>query len=140
MKILGPAAWTIPKRTRKIFPPKVVMFLWKAMENKIAAKENLMDKGIVVENEGRCSICAMEIESTRHLLMICNLSWMCWSMILARESLQWCIPRSLQEVLFEWKALKTKSDQILWELILHSLCWSIWLARIKVAFQNGKFS
>lgn len=140
IKVLGADPFIISKKIRKITPPKVVIFLWQAALNKIAVKENLLKRGVAVENAGLCSICGTHMESTSHLLLLCEPIWSLWSSIFAREGVCWCCPSSLESLLLEWNSLRQVSDPILWELIPFSLCWSIWLERNNLIFQNVIFN
>lgn len=140
IKILGADPLIISKKIRKIVPPKVVIFLWQAALNRIAVKENLQQRGVLVENGGLCSICGIVVESTSHLLLHCETIWKLWCSIFLREGLCWCCPRNLQELLLEWTHLRGISDHVLWELIPFSLCWSIWLDRNNLIFQNARFA
>lgn len=105
--MLGPEAWTIPKKLQQIIPPKVTLFLWQASTNKIDVKANLLARGVAIENDGMCSICDVEIESTDHLLLSCASSWRLWYAILVREGVVWCCPKQIKEILLEWPSLRS---------------------------------
>lgn len=49
------------------------MFLWQAALERIAVKENLVKRGLVIENEGRCCLCGLAVESTMHLMLHCHM-------------------------------------------------------------------
>lgn len=55
-KIFSPANWCVPSRVRKIVPPKTVLFLWQASNDKIAVNANLIARGMVMDNMERCVI------------------------------------------------------------------------------------
>lgn len=133
-RIFGEKSWLVPKRVRKLVPPKVVLFTWQLMESKIAVKHSLIRRGILIENGGLCEICGLEGESENHLMIHCHKIWGLWSAILAREEVLFCIPLSTQALLAEWPSLRAKSDPILWETIPYALFWSIWLARNDLVF------
>ena len=48
------------------------------LENKIATRDNLERRGVVVENP-LCSLCGKEEESYRHLIFVCSFVWLVWS-------------------------------------------------------------
>lgn len=135
-----PGAWNIPKRLRKIIPPKLSLFLWQAVYNKIAVKSNLVERGMTLENEGRCSLCGLVVESVTHLLLACEKTYPLWYGVLHREGVTWCCPRTVIDLLDEWPELRAKSDTGLWDLIPYSLCWSIWLGRNDLIFQDKEFN
>lgn len=130
----------VPKRIRKVVPPKISIFVWQASLNRIAVRENLVKRGLLVENQGRCSLCGLVMESTKHLLLHCTKIWKLWCDIMNREGLVWCCPEQLESLLIEWPELCVKSDGTLWELIPYALMWSVWLSRNDLIFNNKPFS
>lgn len=44
--------------------------MWKVIHKKIAVKEYLMAKGIVIENGGLCSACGLAVETSKHLKLL----------------------------------------------------------------------
>lgn len=126
LRIFGEPSWLVPKHIRKLVPPKVVLFFWQLLDNKIAVKESLIRRGIIIENGGICEICGVEGESEAHLMLRCQVSWRLWCAILVREDTFWCAPSSLKDLMLEWPSLRVKTDPVLWEIIPYALCWSIW--------------
>lgn len=138
-KTLNQESISILNRVRKVIPPKVAVFLWQATLNKIAVKENLVKRGLIIENKGRCCLCGLVAEPTMHLMLHCSLTWQLWCGVVNREDQMWCCPENLQNLMLEWPGLCGKSDAQLWELIPYAMIWSIWLARNDQVFNNKAF-
>ncbi|KAJ0535046.1 putative reverse transcriptase zinc-binding domain-containing protein [Helianthus annuus] len=65
----------------KWVPSKVNLFTWRAAKNRIAAKVELIKRGVQLENQV-CSRCKKEEESVNHLLLNCLKSRAIWRNIL----------------------------------------------------------
>lgn len=113
--------------------------MWQLTENRIALKENLIRRGMEIENGGLCDSCGLHVESSSHLSLCCAKSWCFWCETLKREGILWCIPGSFKSLLEEWPFLRISSDKVIWELIPCSVSWSIWLARNDVVFNQKEF-
>lgn len=79
--------WVLPRAIQKVVRPKVSLFFGKSMENKVAAKENLLKRGLFLEDEGLCSLSGAIREATSHMFLSCIVSWRLWSKRLDRENL-----------------------------------------------------
>lgn len=132
--------WQVPKAIAKLLPPKVSLFLWQALRNKIATRENLQAKGIVLNGSSSCPICNEVSESSSHLLLHCPSIWRLWCSILNRDGISWAVPSTLSALMLEWENLPKISDKILWNLIPYSLVWSIWIERNNVCFNQKDFN
>lgn len=106
----------------------------------MAVKENLIKRGVAIENGGLCDSCGLVLESVAHLALWCNVSWKFWYLTMVRVGIVWCIPGSFSAVLEEWPALRFKSDRILWDLIPSAVVWSIWMARNNQVFGQKEFN
>ncbi|XP_057418742.1 uncharacterized protein LOC130712948 [Lotus japonicus] len=77
--------WALPSQVKKIVPPKVGLLFWQGCYNKIACKQNLLSRGVSLEDNGLCSLCSQAPETANHLFLHCLLSWSMWSDIVKRE-------------------------------------------------------
>ncbi|XP_058756418.1 uncharacterized protein LOC131629651 [Vicia villosa] len=60
-------------------PSKILFFGWRFIHNRIAAKDQLIKRGILVEgNDSLCVFCHMEEESLMHLFWSCEVSLRIW--------------------------------------------------------------
>lgn len=139
-RIFEAPTWSIPSIIRKVAPPKVTQFLWQVLNNRIATKENLLTRGINIEDGGLCCFCGLEIESTSHLMLHCVVPMQLLNAVMQREGLIWCCPNGVLDLMLEWDQLRKGTDRLLWDLIPFSLFWSIWLSRNQVSFKNQSFS
>lgn len=121
---------------RKLIPPKVVIFLWQASENKIAVMVNLQHHGVTVDAEVVCALCGHEVETIQHLLLACEFSWMLWSRVLHQEGRVWCTPGSVLSLLQEWDELRVGTELVLWRMIPYATGWSIWMERNSLVFKG----
>lgn len=87
-RILNKAEWVVPEKVRKVVPPKVVLFVWQLLENRVAVKSNLISRGLTIEDGGLCSLCGLAVETTSHLFLTCNHAWSMLSHVLWREGVQ----------------------------------------------------
>ncbi|XP_057452077.1 uncharacterized protein LOC130743872 [Lotus japonicus] len=101
LRMFGPVSWLISKQCRKIIPPKVGLFVWQLMENSVAVKENLLKRGMTIENGGICDLCGLYVESVQHLMLGCDKSWRFWSTIMAQDGIHWCVPGSVVDLFKE---------------------------------------
>ncbi|XP_057452298.1 uncharacterized protein LOC130744125 [Lotus japonicus] len=131
--------WSVPQFLRPILPSKIALFLWQVQKNRIASKENLEQRGVVLENGASCIFCLSTTETVAHLFLHCPQIWMLWTAVLQREGIMWSIPESVSTLLAEWSLLRKNTSRILWELIPYALCWGIWMARNNVIFHDKLF-
>lgn len=120
-------------------PPKVYLLFWQVCNNKVASKENLMKRGIVLEDNGLCSLCGQFVESNTHLFLHYSAVWPLWNAILQREGVSWAIPGSLADLASEWSSFAVVSDAMLWNLSPFALVWEIWSGRNDKHFNNKGF-
>ena len=79
------AFWT--KAWIKGLTPKINIFYWILLKNKILTQENLQKRGINVVN--RCSLCKEGFEDKDHLFLNCTYSQQVWSSILSYWNISW---------------------------------------------------
>lgn len=126
---------------KNLCPPKVEVFSWQAMQNKIATRSILISKGIIhIINPGDelCPLCTLDVESPTHLLLHCNFAWKIWSAILRWWNITWACPGSLGDLMLWWFSSNFKNlETFCWEACFYAVLWSIWLARNEITFNNS---
>jgi hypothetical protein len=71
------------------FPNAVKTFMWRACQNLLPTRENLVKRCII--KDPSCSICGLEIESTEHILWECTSSSDVWGASLQRFQKSSCL-------------------------------------------------
>eukprot|EP00268_Persea_americana_P012099 TRINITY_DN15081_c1_g4_i1.p1 TRINITY_DN15081_c1_g4~~TRINITY_DN15081_c1_g4_i1.p1 ORF type:complete len:107 (-),score=14.64 TRINITY_DN15081_c1_g4_i1:104-424(-) len=61
-------------------PPRILVFGWLALRNRILTMDNLRRRGMVVVNA--CPLCLKNEESMDQLLLRCNFAYRTWSVVL----------------------------------------------------------
>ncbi|GKV05161.1 hypothetical protein SLEP1_g17203 [Rubroshorea leprosula] len=60
-------------------PLKISAFAWKALQNRISTKDNLLKRGLIEDNtEAKCILCGEKVETSTHILFSCPISWKIW--------------------------------------------------------------
>lgn len=63
---------------RGLVPPRIELFLWFSMLDKINTIEKLLRCGIIPMADASCIFCKSQVESSDHLFIHCPLSWTLW--------------------------------------------------------------
>lgn len=71
--------WWYTRLWRWSIPPKLQIFMWLVLENRVLTWENLMHRGFVGPNI--CPLCWYEAESVAHLFITCPFSKRLWSTV-----------------------------------------------------------
>ncbi|XP_058216715.1 uncharacterized protein LOC131327580 [Rhododendron vialii] len=123
---------------RNLSPPKVEIFSWMAIQNRIATRSILLDRNLIPEvHLATCPLCALHVETPQHLLLHCRFSWVVWSEILNWWHIQWVCPASLEELASWWFGNRFRNlEKNIWEVCFFATLWSIWLTRNGYIF-NG---
>lgn len=101
-------------------PPKVKLFIWKALHNTLPSISNLVSRGMEIENQ--CPRCYEEKETVEHALFDCSCARDLWAL---------CI---LEILSFETSSILLPS---IWERLMADLspstvalavmvCWALW--------------
>lgn len=120
----------------RLVPLKVLCFAWKAVRGRLPVADNLLARGINVQN-CLCKLCGLETESTNHLLVKCSFAkgirfWI----------FRWCgLPHtdfdnvnSLLDFAAQWGNCPKKKKILV--AICYTLLWCIWKARNSKIFNN----
>eukprot|EP00253_Pinus_taeda_P013603 PITA_13603 len=120
--------------------PKVNLFCWTLIHNKILTGDNLEKRNITGPH--RCAMCNNKSETIRHLFMDCSVEKEVWGLIL--RDLLTPVPsfNSAVDLFASWrqhyphhipqKSLWTR----IWATIPKYVCWQIWLARNQQIFKE----
>jgi hypothetical protein len=111
-------------------PLKIKLFLWLAVNNKIATWDNLLHRGW--SGPGRCILCKKETEDCNHLFIICSFTRAVWETLKRHTKGVYCWSgNNLGECFSNWTEAKSSN------LSLAALtCWNIWIARNEAIFEG----
>lgn len=106
-------------------PSKIKHFIWKALNNSLPNKMNLIQKGINISPD--CPICNFQIEHTDHILFLCSRSTNLWKLTHSNVFLEENFHGSFID---RWLKIVSNSSK---EEIgrIATICWSLWNDRNK---------
>ena len=90
------------KAWMKGMTPKVNIFFWILLQNKVLTLDNLKKGGIVVIN--RCVLCKNDGESIDHITLHCPFFVKILDSIFLLLKVEWVFPSNLQLFFISWKA------------------------------------
>lgn len=109
---------------------KQKLFFWLLLKDRLNTREPLLRKKFHIENAD-CVLCSDGVhESSKHLFFGCSFSKQCWSLV----GFAWDLALHVIELI---QVGKRKLYQKLFKEIMIIACWSIWLHRNKVIFNQG---
>ncbi|GLT79032.1 hypothetical protein SLA2020_505420 [Shorea laevis] len=80
----------------KYAPSKISIFGWRLFLNRLATKENLCKRGIVVTGEDvGCGLCHEGVEQLHHIFCECKGVWSVWMKVLDWWGLQSALPNDI---------------------------------------------
>ncbi len=115
-------------------PLKVKIFVWLMLRRRVLTADNLRKRGW--SGEGRCPLCADELESGTHLFLTCHFAKDIISGLLAdRSTLQTCTtPHYLWELHAERRSSLGRRELS----TLATTWWVLWLERNQRIFESKK--
>lgn len=117
-----PPFWS--KERIKHLTPKVNIFFWIMLQNKVLMVDNLCKWGFQISN--RCYLCKSEAESANHLFLHCSFVSLIWVKLLALWNISWVFPRPLKSSFYNGKSLlkipSFKGYGISYSLLLFGEC------------------
>jgi hypothetical protein len=123
-------------------PLKVVVFSWKALQDRIPSKYNLGIRDVLpTETSVLCDGCGNSVETTMHILLHCDLAKGVWLQVMRWWNISLLIPPNLFIHWACWssvesrKRLKKGLGQV-W----HTSIWVLWKARNDRIFNEGVVS
>lgn len=83
--------------------PKINIFYWLALQNKILTHDNLMKRGHEMPN--RFPLCKNQSETEKHIFILCDYAREVWNVITQDKEILWCRPDNLIDFFNQWKSL-----------------------------------
>ena len=82
--------------------PKINIFFWLLLQDKILTLDNLAKRGQILPN--RCSLSRQDLEFVNHLFIHCPFSYKVWSHLTTDLDCIWCPPVSIQDFFCQWRS------------------------------------
>ncbi|KAJ0550121.1 putative RNA-directed DNA polymerase [Helianthus annuus] len=125
----------------RIAPPKVNMFVWRALEGKIPTSLALMNRGVPVQNVF-CAFCGNMEESADHLLVRCIVADSVWQQIFTWVKAPVGFrPQNMEELMQSINGLSSSTSirKLIHSIYLVTL-WKLWSLRNKIVFESSNIS
>ncbi|KAI8556028.1 hypothetical protein RHMOL_Rhmol05G0221100 [Rhododendron molle] len=116
---------------KNLCPPKVEIFSWMAIQERVSTRSVLSSRNIVPEGQSiSCRLCSLHLEMPDHVLLHCQFSWKTWSVILDWWHVTWVCPETLSDLVRWWFDTRFRNlEKNVWEASFYATLWSLWLAR-----------
>ncbi|XP_058760381.1 uncharacterized protein LOC131633708 [Vicia villosa] len=119
-------------------PSKIQVFGWRCIKDRIATREQLLKRGILLGSEANvCVFCSSVGESILHLLIHCPFAAEVWNQVCAWAGIDFFQEDSISAQLLACSNcvrgnIPVKKRLLLWLVF----AWSIWCKRNAVIFKN----
>ena len=121
-----------------LIPPSTHCFAWRALQDRIATKQNLLRRSVHLV-DFRCVLCGGKEETTSHLLLSCpttNVVWnSCSKWIRVISVNHFALKEHFEQFYCSWFS---KEDNKLWKGVCVSIIWCIWKHKNGVVFNQAK--
>ncbi|XP_016162179.1 uncharacterized protein LOC107604964 [Arachis ipaensis] len=77
---------------RGFAPPKVELFSWFVLVERVNTKERLCKLGVIDQHDNMCVLCCKYVESASHLFIGCEITWQVWCAWLFALGRIWTMP------------------------------------------------
>ncbi|XP_016203224.1 uncharacterized protein LOC107643973 [Arachis ipaensis] len=122
---------------RGVVPLRIELFGWFVLVGRVNTKERLSRLGVIMPNDNICVLCKKEVESVKHLFLLCDLTWQVWCSWLRRFGEDWAIPGTIRELFESWTGRhKQKQEQKRWLIGFFTVIWNVWVERNARIFNN----
>jgi hypothetical protein len=126
--------WTTVWKSK--FWPKISMFLWLLLQNKILTWDNLQKRGFI--GPSICHLCHQQAETMEHLLNNCTISVEIWdhaTQLLRRTNRD---KGNIINTIRNWGSGPYKSQLLnrIWQLLPGFIVWQLWKERNRRVFHS----
>lgn len=84
-----------------------------------------------------CSMQERDGISESHVFFFCSYTISLWARALGELGLVWVVPRSTRDLIaLDLGRLLENKGRILWTVVVHCICWSVWLERKRRIFED----
>ena len=122
-------AW-IPRLT-----PKINIFFWLLLQDKILTLDNLAKRGQTIPN--RCNLYKHDLETVNHLFIHCPYSSKVWNQLTTDLGFNWCPLACIQDFFYQWRSHhQVLNSQLMSSWIFPHFWWGIWKERKNRIFRD----
>ena len=122
----------------KLSPPKVQLFLWLLVQDKVTTRDFLFQHDYITLHESRCAFCNKSLESSSHLFIHCHFTWNIWMKLLSNRGFCSVFPKSVDDMCYQWSSMvKGQWQNLSWQLLFSCVVWNLWLHRNDVIFNDA---
>lgn len=118
---------------------KVIVFSWKALQDRIPSKFNLAGRNVwPADTSVLCEWCGSSVETAVHILLHCELAKEVWSKVIRWWNISLIIPPNLFIHWACWSGVETrKKIKKGLGLVWHTSIWILWKVRNNRIFNEG---
>jgi hypothetical protein len=119
-------------------PSKVSSFVWQLLHDRVPTKNNLVIRQVIAEGlESVCPLCGLELETSEHLFLYCNVATKVWQDIFLWLNIPFDRPHSIFSILNCVLAAGNPKGNKGRLMIACAVFWMLWKFRNQVLFENG---
>ena len=111
-------------------PPKCRHLMWRLLKGILPTADNL--RSHMVNIPSLCSLCAMDRESTHHLILQCPIARECWHLA------PFSFTDRIESIPFWFHHLTSSISKDNIALVV-MICWALWTHRNKVVWENQRW-
>ncbi|XP_058764653.1 uncharacterized protein LOC131638121 [Vicia villosa] len=123
-------------------PSKILLFCLRFIHNRLATRDHLVSRGILIEgSDSKCVICSMAEESRVHLFSDCVVSLRVW-----RRVYMWLAVGDLLsledfiEFFYNCAKVHCPSKRAILSVVWLATIWTLWIKRNAIVFKDESFS
>ncbi|XP_057415175.1 uncharacterized protein LOC130710037 [Lotus japonicus] len=126
---------------KSLAPSKVKAFAWRILLDRIASKENLLKRRVlVVHDQATCSFCSAHLESCWHLLFSCPVSNHLWQLGANWLGMDLISASSPREHFTQFKVGRNSTQRRASLSVWLATVWTLWLGRNSIVFRSTQFN
>jgi hypothetical protein len=125
----------------KLVPTKVFLFAWRLLKDRIPTRSNLARRHVLQSNDTLCVGGCGFIETTKHLVLGCQLFGKVWYLLCRWLGISYVLPGSVADHFYQFTHLAgmSRASYSYLKVIWLACVWAIWKERNNYIFKNAAF-